>query len=297
MWILWVCIVSILIGFPIAAVIYFSRGCDDTDTTTSAPLPIHTDTVTHTVTGSPIHTDTVTRTSTDENCLCVFDFDRTITSAPHEEGRCNSVRNKQGDRVWDHAYGASGPLAFSNGAPAIKEGFCGKCYTGIMSGSANIGNEDQGPDTDTPFKVTKEYIATDKMVNLLGPFDETRRHWNKYPDSKYPDIALEEWKGSSSTSSDVEKTTPFYMNAYAKEDAMKGILSFYNDKMKVSIKPENTYYFGDVADDVGRVSNIEGINSRQISCNSRSAGNDHGHCGMTKGEVMLPTNGVAYCNN
>ena len=65
-----------------------------------------------------------------EDCVCIFDVDRTLTGRQGDVTNCPN--NRLESTIWDTAYGG-GWLTLSEAAQKLPETFCNSCYLGIVS--------------------------------------------------------------------------------------------------------------------------------------------------------------------
>ena len=78
-----------------------------------------------------------------EDCLCIFDIDRTLTGKQGDVKNCPD--NRIENTIWDTAYGG-GWLTLSDAAQKLSETFCNFCYLGLISaGDAGGRNSPQRP--------------------------------------------------------------------------------------------------------------------------------------------------------
>ena len=73
-----------------------------------------------------------------DECLCVFDIDRTLTGKQGIRGPNSACpQNKKANYIWDSAY-SGGWLHLSEVGQNLKRTFCNNCYLGVVSaGSAS----------------------------------------------------------------------------------------------------------------------------------------------------------------
>ena len=64
-----------------------------------------------------------------EDCVCIFDVDRTLTG---KQGDVTTCQQNKIENIWDTAYGG-GWLTLSEAAQKLPETFCNACYLGIVS--------------------------------------------------------------------------------------------------------------------------------------------------------------------
>ena len=67
-----------------------------------------------------------------EDCLCIFDIDRTLTGKQGDLTSPTCDKNKLENSIWDTAYGG-GWLTLSEAAQTLPETFCNSCYLGVVS--------------------------------------------------------------------------------------------------------------------------------------------------------------------
>ena len=73
-----------------------------------------------------------------EDCLCIFDIDRTLTGKQGDLTSPTCDKNKLENSIWDTAYGG-GWLTLSEAAQTLPETFCNSCYLGVVSaGDAGV---------------------------------------------------------------------------------------------------------------------------------------------------------------
>lgn len=195
-------------------------------------------------------------------CLCIFDIDRTLTGKQGVTGgQCpgNAVQ----DGVKDDAYGG-GTLTLSSLAQHIQSTFCGGCYLGTVSaGSAS------GPGS------AERSVLLDKL--RAG--------------SSLSAGMLSDWSAAG-----CNPTSPLVTGCAdgQKQNAVPGIVSWYSAQ-GVSISNGDVHFFDDRGDNVQKFQGT-GFNARQISCQTRDAGQGGavGLCGATEAEVVAEA-GVAVC--
>merc|ERR1712054_529531 len=79
-------------------------------------------------------------TATSSPCLCIFDFDRTLTGKQGDTHHCHN--NQVIKAIHDNAYGG-GPLTLSDLAVGLDKTFCLKCHLGVISHGDADGSHSQ----------------------------------------------------------------------------------------------------------------------------------------------------------
>ena len=197
-------------------------------------------------------------------CLCVFDIDRTLT------GRQDAAKDCPDDEVVPHVKDCAykgGTLLLSAAGKNISATFCASCYAGIVSaGNACLHG-------------SPERAQLVRTLNVSG--------WNLPPNAQWSHPKKVD-KGPLVTS---------WQDGH-KQDAVRGIVAWYNASAGVAIKPADVYMFDDKKVNIAAFKGT-GFNARQISCNSRDwSGFNLGHiglCGATHKEVKKPETGVNLC--
>lgn len=204
-------------------------------------------------------------------CLCIFDFDRTLTGKQNDTHHCPN--NKPYKSIKDPAYGG-GLFTLSQGALNMKTTFCKECYVGVISKGHAGGEESE---------------MRDKVVMYLNDYKEGHlRVDNTWCVPKGQDVV-------TVTSSLVTDVPDGHKHRVA-----NGIRDwFLNGPKGIHIAAENTHFFDDVAANVKQFEG-HGYNARQISCKSRDNHHDPkdeiGYCGLTTDEVVSDS-GIHYCDH
>mmetsp|Transcript_82128 Transcript_82128/g.219823 ORF Transcript_82128/g.219823 Transcript_82128/m.219823 type:complete len:216 (+) Transcript_82128:51-698(+) len=193
------------------------------------------------------------------DCLCIFDIDRTLTGSQGSAWlQCR--KDARIDGVHDSAY-AGGTLVLSEVSQFIAQTFCSQCYIGTISaGSASgAGSAERG-------------VLHDKLA-LPGHLPTTA------------------WSACSPVTSPLVTGCP----DGTKQNAVGGIVSWYQQNVGASIANGDVHFYDDRADNVKPFAST-GYNARQISCSSRDSkyGNAIGLCGAEVSEIV-PDAGVQVC--
>lgn len=209
-----------------------------------------------------------TLTSADSACLCVFDFDRTLTGRQGDKKNCPA--NEVIAAIHDDAYGG-GPLTLSSLATDLHKTFCKKCFLGVVSHGDAGGAHSQ----------MRQRLLV--MLNM-----------DKAQNVRVPDL----W--SSPPNKQGAVTAPLVLKAadVDKHKIVHGIRDWYFKNRHVSFAASQTWFFDD------KTSNIEefkgsGYNAIQVSCKSRDHSGKHtgeiGYCGGTQSEAS-GSHGVHLCS-
>jgi len=193
------------------------------------------------------------------DCLCIFDIDRTLTGSQGSAWlQCR--KDARIDGVHDSAY-AGGTLVLSEVSQFIAQTFCSQCYIGTISaGSASgAGSAERG-------------VLHDKLA-VPGHLPTTS------------------WSACSPVTSPLVTGCP----DGTKQNAVGGIVSWYQQNVGASIANGDVHFYDDRADNVKPFAST-GYNARQISCSSRDSkyGNAIGLCGAEVSEIV-PDAGVQVC--
>ena len=101
--------------------------------------------------------------SPSNDCLCVFDIDRTLTGKQGVRGHNSACpNNKKINFVWDAAY-SGGWLHLSEVGQNLKKTFCKACYLGVVSAGTASGRR----------SAERKYLL--KHVLKSRPFKQLRR--------------------------------------------------------------------------------------------------------------------------
>lgn len=209
-------------------------------------------------------TTTITTTSTTihhpgNNCLCVFDVDRTLTGKQSETAQC--PKNKVQPGIQDAAYGG-GDLTLSELGQAVEQTECNKCYVGVVSagGASGPGSKERG--------VLYDHLSAGGKL----PADRTSA-WSQHPTVESPLVLI--WPDG------------------LKQQAVPMILAWYAKK-GVYVDDKDVYFFDDRESNVQPFANDHPYNARQVSCATRDLSGSVGLCGSTLAEVVLEK-GVKVC--
>mmetsp|Transcript_23977 Transcript_23977/g.58206 ORF Transcript_23977/g.58206 Transcript_23977/m.58206 type:complete len:218 (+) Transcript_23977:47-700(+) len=198
-----------------------------------------------------------------ENCLCVFDVDRTLTgkqgSTEWSWGLTRCTEDKEINGVHDSAY-SGGTLVLSDGLLNLDSTFCKSCYRGIVTAG----------DATGPGSAERDLLHKHLGSNGLLPSSD--------------------WSGPNQISSPLVVTCP----DGTKQNCVAGIQKWYEGQ-NITISNSHVHFYDD------RLSNVKpflgtGFNARQISCGSRdrSMGGSTGLCGAIVEEVVADV-GVYLC--
>lgn len=252
---------------PLASLALVLCGCGSSDPSTST-----SDTTSTTGTGGMTSTSTsvttivTTTTSTasgggpTEQCLCIFDIDRTLTGKQQETDKCPNNLVKDG--VLDLAY-SDGTLTLSELAQDIEGSFCAMCYRGICSAGVAAN------------KLTQEREIL--LAALGGPSFTVNSVWS--------DVAL-----------GVQSTLALNAVHGAKQTAVRSIVDWITSQ-GIAILDSNVHFFDD---DPANVQTFVGtaFNVHEVSCGTRDTerGSDVGYCGGVVAEIVN-TSGIHFCKD
>lgn len=196
-----------------------------------------------------------------DNCICLFDVDRTITGRQGAVPRCPGNHPVQG--VQDVAFGlqAAGPLVLSQLAQGMGSTFCNRCHRGVVTaGGAG------GPNS-------KERAAV--LHALGGPAATFGGIWSEpgAPETVHSALVT----GAADTK---------------KQEWVRKIVLWIRNQKGVPIPDDQVYFFDDRDGNVPPFAGT-GFNAHQVSCSTRD--NIVGLCGATVAEVM-EEKGVRDCH-
>jgi len=226
-------------------------------------------------TTTTVTTTTVTTTTVNDNCLCVYDIDRTMTGGQHNDD-CENTTVKPG--VVDSAYGG-GTLRLSQLATHMNETFCRKCFHAVVT-RGDAGGDAGGHDSQERLILLNEVLGGESAT-----FSKEWQEWKQGPGSQSQDP---DWKATSSL--------VFFTNDGHKQEAVKSIVQWFLDSHNKLILPYHVHFFDDRDDNVAPFSGT-GYNAHQISC----AGRDEkirniGKCGATQWEIVECPPSTQGCN-
>jgi hypothetical protein len=197
------------------------------------------------------------------HCLCIFDFDRTLTGKQGDTHHCSKNQVIQG--IHDSAYGG-GLLTLSELALGLDKTFCKHCYLGVISHGDADGE--------------KSAMRARLLVML---------NYNKEQKLRVADA----W---STPTSSGHVTAPLAIKVpdSQKHQVAHGIRSWYSSK-GISFTAAETHFFDDNVDNVKEFLG-SGYNVRQVSCKSRdnTRGDKVGWCGGVVSECVA-NKGVHLC--
>jgi len=203
-----------------------------------------------------------------EECLCLFDVDRTLTGKQDDIQQCskNAVT-----KCPDNAYG-SGDLTLSELGQSIGETFCKQCYVGIVTtGDAHGSN-------------SCERKRLEQQLNVSGKLMSAK--WSGPSRDRDDRKNCENWPVESAMVAGCVDGT--------KQFAAQGIVNWLKTR-RLNIPKKNVWFFDDRPDNVQGFIGT-GMNARQISCASRNPGYETiGFCGAEKSEIV-PEVGVHTCD-
>mmetsp|Transcript_66284 Transcript_66284/g.158154 ORF Transcript_66284/g.158154 Transcript_66284/m.158154 type:complete len:654 (+) Transcript_66284:102-2063(+) len=204
-----------------------------------------------------------------EDCLCIFDIDRTLTGKQEDLTSPFCDKNKVEYNIWDTAY-TRGWLTLSEAAQTLPETFCNSCYLGVVSAG------DAGGHTSPERPFLLENVLRSEKFDKMKSENSQASTWSDYPTVNSPLVL--EWPNRE------------------KQDAAEGIVSWYAQQ-GVTIPPNKVHFFGDRTENIGPFAE-KGYNAREISCDSRDytlySSGMVGLCGARKSEIV-DTPGVAQC--
>lgn len=165
----------------------------------------------------------------------------------------------------DYGYGSGFATLSQLAAEGINTTFCNSCYLGICSAGAGSGAGSSW----------NNYIL-DHIMRSTRQDALTEAH---------PDI--KKWSYGQN-----HVRSPYVLNQgnRRKQYAVKAMLQWYNTALGINIPTSSVYFFGDRSENIPPFKDF-GLNSREVSCNSR----DHylyggsgivGYCGATPEEVV-----------
>jgi len=211
--------------------------------------------------GIDLHTSTAP-------CLCVFDIDRTLTGKQDRLHKC--PRNREVPGIYDSAYGGGTLILSALGAEGLNKTFCSACYVGVCS--AGSGSND----------AERTYLATHVLATALQ-LEFARTVPNAFS-----------WSTGDNINSPLVTNQPDTLKQHAVEE----IRQWYSDQ-GVCIPNRNVHFFGDRTENMAPFREKEGYNAREISCDSRDFGHNHGmigYCGGTPEEVVAHK-GIYKCGD
>lgn len=204
-----------------------------------------------------------------EDCLCIFDIDRTLTGKQGDTTSQYCDKNKLENSIWDTAYGG-GWLTLSEAAQTLPETFCNSCYLGVVSAG------DAGGHTSPERPFLLENVLRSEKFDKMKSENSQASAWSGYPTVNSPLVL--DWPNR------------------LKQNAAEGIVSWYAQQ-GVTIPPKKVHFFGDRTENIGPFAE-KGYNAREISCGSRDyslySSGMVGLCGARKSEIV-DTPGVAGC--
>mmetsp|Transcript_61397 Transcript_61397/g.180094 ORF Transcript_61397/g.180094 Transcript_61397/m.180094 type:complete len:380 (-) Transcript_61397:33-1172(-) len=183
-----------------------------------------------------------------DQCLCLFDVDRTITGKQGNQGWCPN--NKVFGGILDDAYGG-GDLALSVLGQNLLGTFCGACHLGIVSMGGAGGPQE------------KEVIAMQVMGGKAGST----------------------WSGPGGPGLNGSIISPLVIGCanQFKARCSKGIVDWYARARGVHIPPQEVYFFDDTTGNTRGFADF-GFNARQVSCPTRAE--PIGLCGGLPWEIQ-----------
>lgn len=193
------------------------------------------------------------------DCLCIFDIDRTLTGRQGDTSACpaNSIQSNVKDWAYD-----GGELTLSELAQAVEGTFCSACHLGVISAgdASGDGSAERG-------------ILHDRLA---------------VADASLPD----DWAAPG-----CDGTTPLVTKCGdgQKQNAVPGIIRWYEQNMGAQIVDSDVHFFDDRSDNIEPFRNLK-YNARQISCATRDRGDSIGYCGAQLSEIVA-TPGVATCRD
>lgn len=183
-----------------------------------------------------------------EPCLCVFDVDRTLTTAQDEEASCPGTAKVPG--VEDRAFGG-GVLVLSNLVQHISDTFCGQCYISVVS-SGVVGGERSD--------------MRGILMQMLGGVAATLG-------------------GKWSSADKVDSLLVHSAEDGHKPGAVRSVLDWIHSTEGFRVPDDRVHVFDD--DQVNIPPFVSsGFNAVQVSCESRDDGGSIGLCGATVNEVV-----------
>lgn len=204
-----------------------------------------------------------------EDCLCIFDIDRTLTGKQEDLTPPFCDKNKVVNNIWDTAY-TQGWLTLSEAAQTLPETFCNSCYLGVVSAG------DAGGHTSPERPFLLENVLRSEKFDKMKSENSQASTWSDYPTVNSPLVL--DWPNRE------------------KQNAAEGIVSWYAQQ-GVTIPPNKVHFFGDRTENIGPFAE-KGYNAREISCDSRDytlySSGMVGLCGARKSEIV-DTPGVAQC--
>lgn len=207
--------------------------------------------------------------SPSNDCLCVFDIDRTLTGKQGVRGHNSACpNNKKINFVWDAAY-SGGWLHLSEVGQNLKKTFCKACYLGVVSAGTASGRR----------SAERKYLL--KHVLKSRPFKQLRRK----------ETEASKWSSNGEVKSPLVLKWPDRQ----KQHAVQGIVEWYGSK-GIQLAPFNVHFFGDRTENIGPFRQT-GFNSHEISCSSRDYQIGNGIVGLCGAQLheILDTKGVAEC--
>lgn len=181
-----------------------------------------------------------------DNCLCLFDIDRTLTAMQGSTAKhCPSSLLVDG--VWDSAFD-TGTLQLSELSQNIQSTFCGRCYRGVISaGDAGGHNSEE---------------RTEILKRLGGTGVTLSSHWSS-PDNVVSPMVVGAPDGF-------------------KQESARAVVDWFATQ-GVDIRDSHVHFFDDRDGNVPPFKGT-GFNARQISCGTRDG--RVGACGAALEEIV-----------
>eukprot|EP00931_Biecheleriopsis_adriatica_P039089 TRINITY_DN22358_c0_g1_i3.p1 TRINITY_DN22358_c0_g1~~TRINITY_DN22358_c0_g1_i3.p1 ORF type:complete len:314 (-),score=26.64 TRINITY_DN22358_c0_g1_i3:218-1102(-) len=225
--------------------------------------------------------------SDSNECLCVFDIDRTLTA---KQSASDCPGTQQIPKIEDDAYGGGSLRLSAFSVDEISNTFCGSCRLGIASNG----------DADHKFSPMRHELLQRVIRSVKQDAIGIKLHagplkfkWNhtKILGAAPPVIQFSD--------ESPQHGSPYLVHVQdtKKHLAVKSIIGWFADHVGVCIPFGNVHFFDDRADNVLPFQGT-GMHAHQISCKSRdkSIGNGKvGRCGATSSEIVN-TPGVHLCD-
>jgi len=205
----------------------------------------------------------------EDNCLCIFDVDRTLTGQQGSVGRsCPGNRYAYG--IWDRAYSGGWLTLSALGAEGLGRTFCNACYLGIVSAG-----DASGEGSAERRHLLEHVLVTPPQQDLVARLPAAKS-WSYGGHITSPFVLLQ-----------ADRT---------KHLAVESIVDWYEEQGGITIPHKQVHFFGDRTENIGPFLGM-GFNAREISCVSRDMSIHHGmvgRCGATVEEIVA-TKGVKTC--
>eukprot|EP00927_Polykrikos_kofoidii_P027289 TRINITY_DN24068_c0_g1_i1.p1 TRINITY_DN24068_c0_g1~~TRINITY_DN24068_c0_g1_i1.p1 ORF type:complete len:493 (+),score=73.28 TRINITY_DN24068_c0_g1_i1:106-1479(+) len=207
--------------------------------------------------------------SSQGQCLCVFDIDRTLTGRQGDDKTC--FRNRVMPGIHDNGYGSGNLTLSALASIGIKTTFCGGCYLGICSAGDADGDD------------SEERKLLLEQVLRSSPFDDLKK--------RVPSAS--EWSWGDKVVSPLVLGSPNRLKQYS----VDAIRRWYRDQ-GICISRDNVHFFGDRRENMKPFGELS-FNAHEISCGSRDpvlygGSGMVGYCGA-RPEEIVKEEGISNC--